>query len=555
MKYPKMAMVPPQQQQQPMDNISKVKSLLQPLREALKNVFTAAAHLLNQNNLPNDKQTPRFDKYLEVFFSICDQIEQNLITAKKCIQQSSNAQVYLPVPVVTTAQENALSYMQFRDLVNTQISYAKDVHDTLVGGNANASSFFRQHNCNTSDAQQKYTSRAAQLYRDKLSNLAQQACKLHGSTLIINEPHYHHEETKVESDFFADCENANFNSEENVETSTNNIELPTTKPQVSLGSFLDNDGAEPSVDFLHSNVPIEAPKSNIGVRKIQPKKGGIGAKKGLGATKVKTNFADIEQRATLADQMKEPIIEKKLTEEEEAEAITSVRLAYQDLSLQKQKEEERLKNVDPNKAKQMERLGMGFGNRGGVSHSMLTDMQTINQDQAPLSMKSSSKNDNNSKSSDFFDDYSTSMYSNNSSSSNSKQDFRDAMMMGFEPIDSKQDIHTMFSPVEKKESSNKNVNDRQPSSSSFTRNNRETKSSVTTPSNNYDTDSIQKKFAGAKGISSDQFFGNEQSSFEKSANLSKFQGSSSISSADYFGDGTQSNTSRRKKFKEFKFKE
>lgn len=60
------------------------------------------------------------------------------MTAKKCIQQASNAQVYLPVPVVpqkneSIPQENAtLSYGQFLELVNTQITYAKDVHDTLV---------------------------------------------------------------------------------------------------------------------------------------------------------------------------------------------------------------------------------------------------------------------------------------------------------------------------------------------------------------------------------------------------------------------------------------
>lgn len=318
------------------------------------------------------------------------------------------------------------------------------------------------------------------------------------------------------------------------------MELPS-KP-IATPSFLENDGAEPSVDFLNSSVPVDAPKSNIGVRKIQPKKGGIGAKKGLGATKVKTNFADVEQRATMANNLKEPVIEKKMTEDENEEALTSVRLAYKDLSIKKQKEEDRLKSVDPNKAKQMERLGMGFGNRG-VSHSALTDMQTINQDQAPVNMKAPSKSDNNSKS-DFFDDYPTSMYSSNSSS---KQDFRDAMMMGFEPIgDSKQNVHSMFSPLEMQEQpSKKAVADRQPSSSHGRSNrDKESKSSAKSPADNYDTDSIQKKFAGAKGISSDQFFGNEQSSFQRSANLSKFQGSSSISSQDYFDDGSQSSASR-----------
>lgn len=405
-----------------------------------------------------------------------------------------------------------------------------------VGGNANASSFFRQHNCVTTDAQQKYNSRAAQLYKDKLLNLAQQACKLHGKTLHINEPHYHHEEsTNNEQDFFANVENEHSN---NAQPGRIEVVEPSTKPVISNIGF-NNDGAEPSVDFLNSNAPTEVSKPSIGVRKVQPKKSGLGAKKTLGATKVKANFADIEQRANLADQLKEPVIEKKLTEEEEVEAIQSVRLAYQDLSLKKQKEEDRLKMLDPNKAKQIERLGMGFNVRGGgVSHSMLTDMQTINQDSAPANVKSakSYERDNNSSSNDHFDDYP--MYSSTSSSSN-KQDFRDAIMMGFEPIESKQNVHTMFSAsTNELETSNKSISvSRQPTSSKSDRN---LKTSKTSP-DSYDSDSIQKKFAGAKGISSDQFFGNEGAS-EKSNNLSKFQGSTSISSADYFGDGSQNNT-------------
>jgi ADP-ribosylation factor GTPase-activating protein 2/3 len=41
--------------------------------------------------------------------------------------------------------------------------------------------FFRQHNCLSKDAQQKYNSRAAQLYRDKLLQTARQAMKTYGT--------------------------------------------------------------------------------------------------------------------------------------------------------------------------------------------------------------------------------------------------------------------------------------------------------------------------------------------------------------------------------------
>lgn len=168
-------------------------------------------------------------------------------------------------------------------------------------------------------------------------------------------------------------------------------------------------------------------------------------------------------------------------------------------------------------------------------------MTTIAQDATP-----SKFGGNSTKSSvfdkepkdEFFDDY--------SSSSNiyvSKWD-RQLEMMGFEkiePIESNTNISSMFSPVDKSPSKS---HDQPPSYSSSTSANRNNSSSsgskVTaggTKYNSYENDEAQKKFGGAKAISSDQFFNNDASSFERSANLAKFQGSNSISSAEYFGDG------------------
>ncbi|CAG2062377.1 unnamed protein product [Timema podura] len=95
----------------------------------------------------------------------------------------------------------------------------------------------------------------------------------------------------------------------------------------------------------------------------------MGAKKGgLGAHKVKTNFADIEREATMADQLKVQAAEEakmaaERSAEEQQKHMASMRLAYQDLGLQQKKEEEKMKRVDPKKAQQYERLGMGFASR------------------------------------------------------------------------------------------------------------------------------------------------------------------------------------------------
>lgn len=263
---------------------------------------------------------------------------------------------------------------------------------------------------------------------------------------------------------------------------------------------------------------------------------------GLGATKVKTNFADIEARANAANESKTAAasagpVDKPQTAEEELETVASMRLAYQDLSLQKNREEAKLKTIDPAKAKQMERLGMGFSLRGSdVAHSALSDMETIQQAAAP---KSSSQTklaaiENES----FFNDHSLSLYGgggdkkeSSSSLGTSKLDKFELDALGYETIEpiggTHSNITSMFAASSDYD---------KPKATAATRSNAASKSKSTI--NPLDPVAAQQKFGNAKGFGSDQFFASEQSSADISANLNRFQGSRAISSSDYFGDGT-----------------
>lgn len=86
-------------------------------------------------------------------------------------------------------------------------------------------SFFRQHNCNTTDTQLKYKSRAAQLYRDKLHGEAAKAMRVHGTKLFISAPQNKDDDEnddfakkEDEADFFEQHSNAEDNSA-NIEAS------------------------------------------------------------------------------------------------------------------------------------------------------------------------------------------------------------------------------------------------------------------------------------------------------------------------------------------------
>lgn len=129
-----------------MDNISKVNSLTVQLRESLANTLKTAALNVIQNNIIDsvsvkctDNHAPRFDKQIEEFYGVCDQIELNLKTAIECHQQGTSSQRYLNVMVATTRTEplpnqeaNTLTYPQYLSTTRNQVAYAKDIHDMLT---------------------------------------------------------------------------------------------------------------------------------------------------------------------------------------------------------------------------------------------------------------------------------------------------------------------------------------------------------------------------------------------------------------------------------------
>ncbi|CAH1392941.1 unnamed protein product [Nezara viridula] len=401
------------------------------------------------------------------------------------------------------------------------------IRQMQLGGNANAESFFQQHNCHTKDAQQKYNSRAAQLYKEKLHAASVHAMQAHGTKLFIDydiDNDNHLEESNKEYDFFEDH---SFSQETAGTTET----VITSK----LTGVEDHATLEKIGPCVSMNASTTDRKPTIGIRKPQAKRSGIGNKNrlSLGAQKSSTNFADVEREAVLSEKLKVQV--QKENEERKKEVdetqIASMRLAYEDISLKQKTEEDKLKVTDPKKAVQLERLGMGLGSRVGISHSALNDMKTIHQENSNKFGKS-----HDVEAHDFFDDFGFSS-SNNYNPLYKSSPQSQSRMMSSGSDDNEDTIKTLmnydssFSSQTTFDNSFKTQNNY---NSGHKSQNNNVKRNVGLPSES--TTVAQKKFGTAKSISSDQYFSDSsENTWEQKSNLSRFEGSTSISSADYFG--------------------
>ncbi|XP_063979795.1 ADP-ribosylation factor GTPase-activating protein 2 isoform X2 [Diachasmimorpha longicaudata] len=408
-----------------------------------------------------------------------------------------------------------------------------------LGGNAHARTFFSQHNCTTTDAQQKYKSRTAMQYREKLSQAANQAMRRYGTKLHLDDHVDTNNEEAAEIDFFAEHENFEDARSTPVIPPQSKVAALTAqsllndnpsknKPEANADSLVGNVG--PSVKLSDSAPSVQPDrKPTIGGRKVQTRRPGLGKKTGgLGAQRVTTNFDELEKNIAEASAQAPRELPERGKEEQ---AEIDNRLAYkyeQNLTEQAKLVKERTKMLDPKKASQAERLGMGINARSGASHSAVSDMKVITQESSGRKITASEPRYNPRDDAEIdtstaravpdLDDFFSAISSPYSTKSGYK--------MGNEEV-------VVISEPEMPRRAPLKLNG-----------GRGDVKSTSSGSSNADGEA-QKKFGGAKAISSDQYFrdGNSDDSWERKSNLRRFEGQSSISSADYFGTGTTSPTS------------
>ncbi|XP_065451290.1 ADP-ribosylation factor GTPase-activating protein 2 isoform X2 [Chrysemys picta bellii] len=407
-----------------------------------------------------------------------------------------------------------------------------------VGSNANATAFFRQHGCTTTDANAKYNSRAAQMYREKIRQLASAAMAKYGTSLLVDglSGTPGHSPEKNDADFF--MEHTQLSSTWDVAEAGQNPTLSSieseraAKPLETSEMPQSNQG--PSIDLLSTSpkAPLDASmclsaqgsaparelkSSLIGKKKPGTAKKGLGGKKGLGAQKVSSqSFSEIERQAQVAEKLREQQSVESRKQAEES-IVTSMRLAYQELQIDRKKEEKKLQNLEGKKREQAERLGMGLVSRSSVSHSVLSEMQVIEQE-TPVAAKSSRSQ------LDLFEDA--------GGFTSGPPKYKDNPFSLGDAFGSRWETDSSWGVDKGEEEATVTISSIRPIGERPT-NRREAESRTSAVESN----EARQKFAGAKAISSDMFFGREaDAEYEARSRLQQLSGSSAISSADLFGE-------------------
>ncbi|KAI7697354.1 hypothetical protein SSS_08295 [Sarcoptes scabiei] len=387
------------------------------------------------------------------------------------------------------------------------------IRSMQLGGNANHQ-FFQQHNCNMKDPTTKYNSKAAELYRNKLSQQVSNSIRTFGNVLECPSISKNDKNDSIEKD--QNDKNKDFFdyaiSETHVPYKDEDIFLSEKNVRQSTTS-----GPNVTAD-LDSEAKLNDYKSTVIGKKSTAKKSN--QRRGLGAQKVQADFDKMEQEALEIDKIKSHQVTEPKSAEEQEKKLTSIGIDY---NAKHKQAEDKLKS-DPNKAAQLERLGIGFVNAGrsSKSHSAVSDMKVIEQDSAckPKNFSNNLMNEwgfsSSSKGSKDFARIKDDFWSENGLSNKNKT--------------KKPQIYDSITTIDLdiKRNSRNNVDN----NDHCLKENKSYKQNI--PSDNSE---VQRKFANAKAISSEQYFGNDDNIESKSTG--RFEGSTSISSDDFFGRRSQ----------------
>uniref|UniRef100_H3BI83 ADP-ribosylation factor GTPase-activating protein 2 n=1 Tax=Latimeria chalumnae TaxID=7897 RepID=H3BI83_LATCH len=408
-----------------------------------------------------------------------------------------------------------------------------------VGGNTNAVAFFRQHGCMTNDTNAKYNSRAAQAYREKIRQLASAAISKHGIDLWIDGmgSTQIQVQDKKETDFFAEYTQPSSHWE--LEPVGANLNAAVSLGEKEQTPKLTETNNNPTLKSVQGNVnrfllsctitrQTRSPKglkpSIIGKKKPAAAKKGLSAKKGLGAQKVSSqSFCEVERQAQVAEKLREQQAAeaKKYAEESMNEQLIQSytgRVNHKFCVVQHYDSSfiANSSNITT------EPLYTSFlAVLSSVSHSVISEMQLIEQE-TPISAKSGRSK------LDIFEDtgftsgppkYVSSLCANKKKFYSSYRS--NFALIKFFPQEWYRRWRFPWCVALTSAFSSRPAGRRKPESSLAT----------------VESSEARQKFANAKAISSDMFFGRESDAeYEAKTRLERLSGSTSISSSDLFGD-------------------
>ncbi|KAI3378179.1 hypothetical protein SNEBB_004649 [Seison nebaliae] len=374
-----------------------------------------------------------------------------------------------------------------------------------LGGNAKATNFFHLHGCTSNDKQQKYKSRAAADYREKLKGLALKAARQYGDKLFLEEEKKSNETEENEREFF---DESHAPLKGNYRCDHNRRKQSEVEDKSELGPSMGNFSAENSWNNLVNDMAKLNVESNKQTR-IQPKliqknlSGGLVKKnRGLGAKITKPIDMDAIERK--AAEMKEQIL-KQQKEEEEKKKKEEAENREKILDRKFAMEDKFSENTDNRRAEQIERLGIGATKQSADrrQHKAFGNSTIIQQE------GDFSKPSYNPASSSIMDNLHADKLSKDSwavienENSIAKDKFYDCL------------------PTTTTGSSYSSSNNYDTSGKNY---------SMNMSGKDFD----YSKFSGSKSISSDQYFGKNESDNCDNARIRNYAGAQSISSNEYF---------------------